>query len=58
MTAMVGKRVLSNLLLTLILAPKRILKSQNFRKTKATRKPGLLTQIKKHRLKFCLYHKD
>ena len=55
MTAMVGKRVLSNLL---ILAPKRILKSQNFRKTKATRKPGLLAQIKKDRLKFCLYYKD
>ena len=36
----------------------RILRSQNFRKTKPTRKPSLLAEMKKDRLKFYLYYKD
>ena len=58
-TAMAEKKVPSNLLSTLILTPKLYgLKSQNFHKTKPTRKPGLSAQMKKDRLEFCLYYED
>ena len=36
----------------------RILKSQNFHKTKPTCKPSLSAQMKKDRLEFCLHYKD
>ena len=35
-----------------------ILKSQNFHKTKPTRKPSLSVQMKKDRFEFCLCYKD